>query len=144
MVMIVLLIIVLVEDLKMKRISNRIILVFGWCALIEHMIQGDFSVKERIFAACVVIMPMVILMFVFPGAFGGGDIKLLFMLGLFQGVYEAMQGLCITVILAGIYSAYLILKDWKNRKKEIAFGPFISIGFSIGFCLEMYAKYKVN
>jgi leader peptidase (prepilin peptidase)/N-methyltransferase len=60
-----------------------------------------------------------------PSTMGGGDIKLLAMIGAFLGWQEAILSLFLACILGGI--AGIIIKI-KTKKSLIAFGPFIAIG----------------
>ena len=59
---------------------------------------------------------------------GGGDIKLLAMIGAFTG----WQGVCFTIFIASatgsLIGVSLILLAQKNLKFAVPFGPFLSIG----------------
>ncbi len=59
---------------------------------------------------------------------GGGDIKILFPIGLFLGWKMMIVALFISIVAAGIISFILIILKRLNRKDTIPFGPFIALG----------------
>ena len=68
-----------------------------------------------------------------PGVLGGGDIKLMFALGIFLGFKGALSALLFAFILASVVSILLLLLKIKKRKDYIPFGPFLSVGSFIAF-----------
>jgi len=62
---------------------------------------------------------------------GGGDIKILFPVGLFLGWRLMLVGLFISIVLAGAICLILILLKRLKSTDTVAFGPFISIGVMI-------------
>ena len=56
---------------------------------------------------------------------GGGDIKLMGVLGLFFGVKSIFQIFVLSFLLASIISIFLLLTRIKKKTDYIAFGPFI-------------------
>ncbi len=61
-------------------------------------------------------------------SFGGGDIKLITVLGFMLGYQHLLLGLFITFILAGFYALVLVIKQHDNLHAYIPFAPFICIG----------------
>lgn len=59
------------------------------------------------------------------GAMGGGDIKLMAMLGFWLGWKLIILNLFLSFFIGGIASIILILFKFKNKKDMIPFGPFI-------------------
>lgn len=68
-----------------------------------------------------------------PGAMGGGDVKFMFALGSFLGLYKTLWALFLAFVLASFISVLLLLFKVKGRKEHIPFGPFISMGALIAF-----------
>ena len=62
---------------------------------------------------------------------GLGDIKLIFMIGIWMGVEPTLLTIYLAFVSAGIVSALLIVINKINKKSKIAFGPFIVISSSI-------------
>jgi leader peptidase (prepilin peptidase)/N-methyltransferase len=56
---------------------------------------------------------------------GGGDIKLMGVLGLFFGMKSIMQIFVVSFLFASIISIFLLVTRIKKKNDYIAFGPFI-------------------
>jgi len=65
------------------------------------------------------------------GAMGGGDIKLIAVLGLILGLKLTILNILLSFVIGAVVSLYLLLSGQKGRKDVIPFGPFISIAFLI-------------
>ncbi|MCJ7780655.1 MAG: prepilin peptidase, partial [Acidimicrobiia bacterium] len=65
------------------------------------------------------------------GAFGFGDVKLAFLLGLFTA-YRSWETLIVAVfaafLLGGLVSLVIIVFRLKDRKDSIPFGPYLVAG----------------
>jgi prepilin signal peptidase PulO-like enzyme (type II secretory pathway) len=59
---------------------------------------------------------------------GGGDIKLMALVGSFLGVLGGLTSFIIACIIGAIVGVILIALGIKSRRDEIPFGPFISLG----------------
>lgn len=59
---------------------------------------------------------------------GGGDIKLLAMIGAFLGVQGALITLIISSVIGSLLGIFLILLKRRDGKSAIPFGPFLSLG----------------
>lgn len=76
---------------------------------------------------------------------GEGDIDISLICGLFLGIKGIIVSLFIAIILGGIVSAIILILKLKDKKSEIAFGPYLAIG-GITTCLygnlllEIYIK----
>lgn len=62
-------------------------------------------------------------------ALGGGDMKLMFAVGLFLGLKAGAFGLMAACILGSVI--HLILMAAKKVGRELAFGPYLSLGFAL-------------
>ncbi|MFJ2043938.1 prepilin peptidase [Paenibacillus taichungensis] len=58
-----------------------------------------------------------------PGSFGGGDIKLLAVVGVALGWRQSLLFLCLLLGIAGLYAVSVFLV-WKDRKSLIPLSPF--------------------
>ena len=63
-----------------------------------------------------------------PGAFGGGDIKLMAVIGFFLGWKMSLTAFMLAVFSGGIYGIGLLLSKKKGAKEHFAFGPFLVLG----------------
>ncbi|NLM43588.1 MAG: prepilin peptidase [Clostridiales bacterium] len=65
------------------------------------------------------------------GGMGGGDIKLISILGFILGLKKIVLNIVLSFIIGAIVSIFLLLSRKKSRKDPIPFGPFINISFII-------------
>ncbi|MFT5872943.1 MAG: leader peptidase (prepilin peptidase)/N-methyltransferase [Clostridium sp.] len=79
---------------------------------------------------------LMLLLALVPGSLGGGDIKLMFVLGIFLGTKGTLFALFLAFIIASIISILLLLFKIKKRKDYIPFGPFLALGSFIAFLLK--------
>ena len=65
------------------------------------------------------------------GGMGGGDIKLMAMLGFWLGIKGILLVMLLSFIIGAIVSIFLLLLKKKGGKDAIPFGPFIALGTMI-------------
>ncbi len=80
------------------------------------------------------------------GGMGGGDIKLMGMLGLYLGIQKIIMVTLLSFFIGAFFSIPLLLLKKKSRKETIPFGPFIGISVLITMLyynpiLEVYLKW---
>ena len=63
-----------------------------------------------------------------PGAFGGGDIKLMAAAGLFLGWQHTLLAMFFGILGGGFYGMYLLAARKADKKDHFAFGPFLCVG----------------
>lgn len=61
------------------------------------------------------------------GGIGGGDIKLISVLGFVLGIKKILLNMLLSFIIGGIFSIFALLLKKKGKKDTIPFGPFINI-----------------
>lgn len=123
-----------ITDLHTKKILNRslaVLLLVG----IGAACQLQVTVLERIIGVLVTGTPLLLLDLILPGAFGGGDIKLLAIAGGLLGWRGGLLALCAGFLSGGFYSAVMLVLGKIKRKDKFAFGPFLCIGIAIGYCI---------
>lgn len=62
------------------------------------------------------------------GGMGGGDIKLMALIGVFLGWQKALLTIFLGVLVGSIVGVALMLFRGKGRKDKIPFGPFLALG----------------
>ena len=90
----------------------------------------ETSVFSRFIGIFVVSVPLLLLTLAVPGAFGGGDIKLMAGCGLFLGVKLCLLSLAFAVLTGGLYGIWLLAVRKKSGKEHFAFGPFLCVGMA--------------
>ncbi len=120
-----LLIVISFIDYKYKIIPDRLI-IFGFICTVLFNIIININIYDKLLGMFIGF-GIFMLIAVLTNAMGGGDIKLMALLGLLFGV----EGVLFTTVIAFIYGAVisiiLLILKIKNRKDEISFGPFISL-----------------
>ena len=120
-----LLIVISIIDLKYLIIPDSL-QIFGIVIAIAYIIAA----KENILysaAGSIIGLFVFLLIAILTNAMGGGDIKLMAVLGLFfqiKGI--AFVGL-VSFVLGAIVSVFLLALKIKSRKDMVPFGPFISL-----------------
>lgn len=59
---------------------------------------------------------------------GGGDIKLIAMIGAFLGWYAVLVAIFLGAVLGALVGTVLMLVRWQGRQEPVPFGPFLAIG----------------
>jgi leader peptidase (prepilin peptidase)/N-methyltransferase len=73
------------------------------------------------------------LIYFFTGAMGGGDVKLVAVLGVLLGPIHIMLLTFLSFVSGAIISIGLITMKIKGKKDEIPFGPFIILSFFVTY-----------
>lgn len=126
------LIIISFVDIEYRIIPDKIIL-FLFAMGISFCLLGCISVKGAFYGMLFGGGIILLLALISPGAIGGGDIKMMFAIGLILGTYKVIAALFLSFILAAVISVFLLLFRIKGRKDYIPFGPFLSLGSFIAF-----------
>lgn len=69
---------------------------------------------------------------------GGGDVKLGFLIGLFNGLPYNFLAIFLGFVIGAVYSLILIFLRRKGLKDTIAFGPFLILGSVVAFLWGQY------
>lgn len=76
-------------------------------------------------------VPMLVLALVIEGAFGGGDIKLMAVCGVLLGWQGVLLAFLLALVPAGSAAIVLLATKKKERKAQIAFGPYLCAGVAV-------------
>ena len=98
--------------------------------LVAVFFTEDVAWYEHLIGFFIISVFMLIISFVIPQAFGGGDIKLMAGCGLFLGWQNAVFAFFAAVLVGGVCAAVMIARRKKDRKDLIPFGPFLCIGIA--------------
>lgn len=124
---------------------NVILAVLGLLSIIT--LPGPTLVERGIGVVCV-SLPLLLITLIVPGAFGGGDIKMMAAIGILLGWKGTVMAFLIGLLLGGAYGAYVLVTKKMGRKEHFAFGPFLAIGIAIAIyadcgtkCMDLYIDY---
>ena len=122
---------VFLVDMDTMEIPNRFIIVMLYVAVVALLVVSGVSLIDHIIGAVCISIPMLLIMYAIPGAFGGGDVKLSAAAGLIMGWQLTIIGFIIGLFAAGIYGIILLIRKKKGKKDHFAFGPFLCTGYMI-------------
>lgn len=122
-----LLLVISIIDYKFMIIPNKLI-IFGF--IIVSILNILYNFPSSYLNGLIGLLfgggIFLIIALVTKGAMGGGDIKLISLIGFALGFKVLMIILC-SFIIGALLSIILLLTKIKSRKDYIPFGPFISI-----------------
>lgn len=128
--------IVIVSDLNFYIIPDQVTLFLGIVIIITNVLKYGFVPSlTYILSGLGMFIFMYFLMllgnFLFKEeSMGGGDIKMLFVLGMIMPIMLSFISLVLATLLALLPSLYLLIK---KKDKIIPFGPFLVAGFLLIF-----------
>ena len=118
-------------DWDTMEIDDRFHAAIFLCALLAVKLFPEISIPSRLIGAFCVSVPMLLLALVIPGGFGGGDIKLMFALGLYLGWKQTLLTAFFAVLGGGGYAMHLLKTGKAGRRDQFAFGPFLCAGAAL-------------
>ena len=124
-------------DMHTMTIPDKYVIAAGGIGILSALLFPEISLPERIVGMFIVSLPLLVIALVVPGAFGGGDIKFMAACGIFLGWERNLYAFFWALLLAGIYSIWLLLIKKSGRKTSFAFGPFLCMGMCLSFLFSI-------
>lgn len=97
-------------------------------AAVIHLFLSPTFRTEALIGMFLISVPMLVLS-LFTNGFGGGDIKLSAVCGLFLGFKLLLVGFLFACITAAFAGAIMLIRKKADQKTAFAFGPFLALGF---------------
>lgn len=94
-----------------------------------------FTLKSDLLAAGVMGAFFLLMLLIFKNSVGMGDIKLLMLMGLYQGLQGVLSSVFLSLLVLFAISVFLLLTKRKNRKDSIPFCPSVLVGTCISIAL---------
>ena len=115
-------------DVRERIIPNRIVLPAWALVLAAQIALRPGRWDEWLIASGLAFAAFLLPALALPAALGMGDVKLAGLLGAALG-YTVLSGLLIGTVLAGAYSAFLLIRHGAAaRRIAIPYGPFLAAG----------------
>lgn len=134
-------------DLDIKEVPHSLILgviLLGVMTFVFSFFKFSESGTvwwEHLVGAFAVSLPLFLLMMV-TGGIGGGDVKLMFALGLLLGYKLVLLAFLFGVVLAAVVAIVLLLVCGKGGKFALPLVPFLSVGALVAIlCGEELLKF---
>ena len=120
------------QDIKYREIHDGCHIAVIVLAVMAASAGTETGLLSRLLGVLCVSAPMLVAALIIPGAFGGGDIKLMAAAGLFLGWKSTIVSAVLAVFAAGVYGVLLIARKKEYRGRRFAFGPYLSAGMAAG------------
>lgn len=123
-------------DLHFQIIPDFLNILILILAIIYKILQFTlYGISSNLFNSILALIIsggiFLIIVILSKGGMGGGDVKLIGVLGFILGIKMVLLNIFLSFILGAIISIFLLLFKIKERKDSIPFGPFICLAFII-------------
>ncbi len=118
-------------DFDHMIIPNGLVIALIPIAVAYAIWDKDVTLLSRIIGAFAVSLPLFLLIIIIPDSFGGGDVKLMFVMGFILGWQSTLVGTFIGIIMGGAVATAVLLKNKRKdegKQTHIPFGPWLAIG----------------
>ena len=130
-----------VTDLKEMRIPNKMILV-GIGVRLAYLLpellltENPLNIwKQEGIAAVIAGVLALVCSLMSGGSLGAGDVKLVFVMGLFLGIQPIFYCMFFSIFITFFYAIAVLVMKKKNKKDSIPFAPFILMGVFVAYIL---------
>lgn len=135
-------------DLESKEIYLSTI-IFGLIIAILYSLVSYFIFNMNIInniLGGIIGYGIIMLIVILTRGMGEGDAEIAGICGLFLGIQGILLALFIAVVTGGIVGSIILLLKLKDKKAEIAFGPYIALGTIVSILygsqiMEFYLNY---
>lgn len=122
------LIIVAFIDFDTMEIPNGVLIYMLFPAAVLLLATPDTGILSHVIGFFCISVPLLLMTMAIPGAFGGGDIRLMAVCGLALGWKNTLVGFFMALLLGGGYGIWVLATKKLGRKEHFAFGPFLALG----------------
>ncbi len=127
-----LLVIIAIIDIDYQIIPDNLVILIFLIAIIYEITNNHLiNLLDNIIALILSGLLFTIIFIVSKGGIGGGDIKLIGVLGFILGIPKIFLSIFLSFLLGAVASIVLLSCGIRNRKDVIPFGPFIVLSFLI-------------
>ncbi|MFJ8527298.1 prepilin peptidase [Bacillus sp. NPDC094106] len=132
-----LLIIITVTDLLYMIIPNVILFCFACLFIVERIFIPLVSWTDGLVGGGIILLVLYLVRLIYPNGLGGGDVKLLSLLGFIIGTKGILMTLCLASCLSLCFFGICMLLKRMNAREPLPFGPFIALG-TICYLMMVY------
>ena len=92
------------------------------------LLPSSIGLVNAVAGACLGGGIFLLIALAYPAGMGGGDVKLIAMIGAFVGWQAVLATIILSAFCGAISGLTLILLGFKGRRDPVPFGPFLAIG----------------
>lgn len=120
------------QDIKSMKIADKWSIIIAGIAVFSCVTLPELTLASRVIGLLCVSVPFLVIALVVPGSFGGGDIKLMAVSGLFLGWKVTLVSAVIGIFIGGIWTGCMLIMRRIDRKACFPLGPFLCLGMVLG------------
>ena len=118
-------------DIKTLTIPNSMVILF--IALSAYPIILNYDISDNLFGLLLLFAVFVVILLIFPGSFGAGDLKLASAIGFLSGFELSIVVLEVSLITGAVAGIAYSLLTRQSLRIKIPFAPFLAIGLVCSF-----------
>lgn len=119
------------RDYRTRRIPDQLVIAIALLGIVSVPFMQGPALGARVLGMFAAGLPLFLCALIWPGSFGGGDIKLMAAAGIFLGWKSGLMALLLGIAGAGICSAVRLAAKKSGRKEQFALGPFLCVGIAL-------------
>ena len=135
------LIVVSFIDIEHQIIPNEITFFLIPFGLILSIFFNHISFLNSLLGLIIPAALLLLIALIYKKGMGLGDVKLVAMIGVFIGWKYGLLSIFIGALIGSIYGVYMMVNTGMDRKTQIPFGPFISLGAVV---MILYGNLLIN
>jgi prepilin signal peptidase PulO-like enzyme (type II secretory pathway) len=116
-----------VVDIKTMTIPNTLIIAL--VVLSAYPVILNYDISDNLFGCLVLFIIFIVILLIFPGSFGTGDLKLASAVGFISGFELSIVILEISLITGAVAGIIYSFVTKQSLRTKIPFAPFIAVGF---------------
>jgi leader peptidase (prepilin peptidase) / N-methyltransferase len=118
-----------VVDVKILTIPNSLIIVF--IVLSVYPVIFNNSIKDNLYGFLLMGVFFTAVLLIFPGSFGGGDVKFAAAIGILLGLDLSIVALETSLLAGSLIGVIYAIKSKRGFKIKIPFAPFLTTGMFV-------------
>jgi prepilin signal peptidase PulO-like enzyme (type II secretory pathway) len=118
-----------IVDVKTLIIPDSLVVAF--LVLSAYPVILNYNIKDNLFGLLALFAVFIVILLLFPGSFGGGDVKLASAIGLLSGLEQSIVVLEVSLVTGALVGIIYALKTKKGLRTKIPFAPFLAAGLVI-------------
>ncbi len=120
-----------IVDVKTLTVPNLLVGAFVLLSLYPVIIRGEYW--DNLFGLILCGAFFLIILLIFPGSFGGGDLKLSSAMGFLLGFEFSIVALETALITGSVIGIFYALKTKSGLRIKFPFAPFLAAGLVVAF-----------
>ncbi len=121
-----------VIDLEHRLVLNGVILPSIILALVASWLSAGPPLSSALTGGAIGFSLFAAIAAAWPGAMGGGDVKLAALIGLVTGFPQVLVALTSGILAGGIAAAFLLITRIMGRRSYLPYAPFLILGALVG------------